>query len=77
MEMRVRQIIAMWDRFRVSVWLLPVVLLIPLGLATSLQISGSSMSYVDRAIYGTQTDPSLKTGMLRIVRTDEWLFHFH
>ena len=62
-----------YKRFIASVWLFPVIALIPLLLLTTFRISGTSVGMVYKAFYGTAKDPDLLLGRPRPIRSDEWL----
>lgn len=67
------KLIVLFKRFWRSVWLFPVLAAVPLILACSLQISGSSIGVYNQMFNGGTTDPSLITNQPRPIRSDEWI----
>jgi len=60
--------------FLSSVWLFPVVLLLPLIIFTILGISGSSIGFYNKILYGeNQKDTSLIANEPLAIRSDEWV----
>src|SRR5438093_230927 len=60
-------------RFARSIWFFPVILLIPLVVATALQINGSSVRAYHQILYGKAVDQDLVANQPRPIRSDEWL----
>ena len=59
--------------FYKSVWLFPVLLLIPVIVLTSLKISGSSIGVYNSYFNGVTPDKNLLFGKPRVIRSDEWV----
>lgn len=69
-----KTIFARYKQLRKSIWLFPILLLIPLVLLTIFKISGSSHGFYYNYFYGdTSADPNLIAGKPRPIRSDEWL----
>lgn len=60
-------------RFVQSVWLFPVLLLVPLFVLTGLKLSGTSIGAYYQLLYGTAPDKSLVANNPESIRSDEWL----
>jgi len=67
-------ILSSYKKFIKSIWVLPVILLLPVALFTALGISGSSIGSYNSFFYDTtKKDPGLILGDPKSIRSDEWL----
>jgi len=72
--MNTAAILIFYKKFIKSIWVLPVILLLPLILFTALGISGSSIGSYNTFFYDTtKKDPDLILGGPKSIRSDEWL----
>lgn len=65
----IRQIKRLWA----SIWLFPVLLLLPLIVLTITGISGSSIGIYHQLFYGEEADSSLLLNSPQTIRSDEWM----